>query len=45
MMLQPRAASAEQQVEDHDQQNQIDDAAAVIADAGAHVVAPAPNEQ
>src|SRR5579862_8084421 len=37
-MLQAGAASAEQQVENHDQQNEIDDAAAIVADTGAHVV-------
>lgn len=39
------AASAEQQIENHDQNNEIEDATTVVADAGTDVVASAPDEQ
>jgi len=43
--LRARPASAEQQVQNHDQQNETQTAAAVISDAGAHVVAAAAEQK
>src|SRR5581483_6422171 len=40
-LLQASATSAEQEVEDQDQYDQIQDAAAVISNAGSHVVSTA----
>jgi len=44
--LEGSATSAEDQVEDHDDQDQINDAAAIVANPGSHIVsATAENQQ
>ena len=41
--LESRATPAEDEVEDHDQQDQVEAAPTVVTDSGTHVITPAAN--